>query len=337
MIRQETVRRFVDLCGRFAGKRVLVLGDVMIDQFIWGDVERISPEAPVPVVRVQSESFRLGGAANVAANLRALGARAYLAGVMGDDAGAGVVADLVRSQGIDGSAILSVPKRPTTLKTRIIAHGQQVVRLDREHADALDADTRRALLARLQTLVPDLDGIVIADYAKGVIDAPMMTGLRRALGKRSVPVAVDPQVKNTPLYRGLTIITPNHHEAGAAAGRKLVTEEDVLWAGRTLLKKLRLRAVLITRGEKGMALFEQGGGVTLIPTVAREVYDVTGAGDTVIATLALALAAGASMPDAAAISNFAAGVVVGEVGTATIAATRLVAEIQGARRDARRG
>ena len=335
MIPKDAIRRFLHACARFPGKRILVLGDIMVDQFIWGDVERISPEAPVPVVHVRSESFRLGGAANVAANLRALGAEAVLAGVVGDDAGSEVIRGLVRERGIDDSAILSVPRRGTTVKTRIIAHGQQVVRLDREHTEEMDAETRRALVARIAGALPGVDGVVIADYAKGVIGAPVMAGLRRALGRRDVPVAVDPQVRNTPLYKRLTLITPNHHEAGAALGRKLVTEEDILWAGRTLLRKLALRAVLITRGERGMALFESDGSVTLIPTVAREVYDVTGAGDTVIATFTLALAAGARMADAAAISNFAAGVVVGEVGTATIPVARLAEEIRAARPDAR--
>ena len=335
MIRKDTVTRFVQICSRFAGKRVLVLGDIMVDQFIWGDVERISPEAPVPVVRVRSESFRLGGAANVAANLHALGATPVLAGVIGNDAGGEVIRGILREMGIEDAAILSVPRRQTTVKTRIIAHGQQVVRLDREHTEETSAETRRALLARIAAAIPGVDGVVIADYAKGVIGAPLMAGFRRLLGRRDVPVAVDPQVRNTLLYKRLTLVTPNHHEAGAALGRKLVTEEDVLWAGRTLLRKLALRAVLITRGERGMALFERDGSVSLIPTVAREVYDVTGAGDTVIATFILALAAGARMADAAAISNFAAGVVVGEVGTATISAARLSEEIRGARPDAR--
>ena len=324
MIRRQNIRRFASICRKFAGKRILVIGDLMVDQFVWGDVDRISPEAPVPVVHVRSESMRLGGAANVAGNLRALGADAILAGVIGDDYYGETFFDLARQQGIDASVVQADPTRSTIMKTRIIAHSQQVVRLDREQTRPLSGAVRRRMMAQIRELAPGLDGVILSDYGKGVISKDLMAGFRRALAGRDIPITVDPQVKNTLLYRNLTIITPNHHEAGATLGRKLETEDDVLWAGDALLRKLRLQAVLITRGEKGMALFEDGGRVTQIPTVAREVFDVTGAGDTVVATLTLALASGAKMHHAAAISNFAAGAVVGEVGTATITTERLI-------------
>lgn len=329
-MRKEDKKKFVELCSLFKGKRILVIGDLMVDEFIWGDVERISPEAPVPVVHFKSDSLHLGGAANVAGNLRDLGAEVVLAGVVGDDPNGHIFHRLCDEQIIDTSTIVTETSRNTTVKTRIIANNQQVVRLDREQTNDLRGATRNRLLQLIENQITDLDGVIISDYSKGVITASFMNGFRKLTNGRKLVVAVDPQVNNTRFYRNMTIITPNHHEAGAALGRKLMNDEDIIWAGKSLLRKLQLQAVLITLGEKGMTLFLADDNISHIPTVAREVYDVTGAGDTVVATLTLALAAGATMEQSAVIANFAASIVVSEIGTATVPVRQLIKTIRSA-------
>jgi D-beta-D-heptose 7-phosphate kinase/D-beta-D-heptose 1-phosphate adenosyltransferase len=298
--------------------RVLVLGDLMVDEYIWGNVSRISPEAPVPVVNVTSESLRLGGAGNVVNNIHSLGAKVWLCGVVGNDAmGRKVIHDL-RKMGVDTRGVVVEPERVTTVKTRIIAQHQQVVRYDREVVRPIQPESIRQTLSFLEENLNGLDAVLVSDYAKGVVCESLITEVRASVLKRGKILAVDPKVKNVPLFQGVTIITPNHYEAGEAAGIWIRSEEDLHRAGRTLLDNLRAESVLITRGEKGMTLFERKGDVTHIPTVAKEVFDVTGAGDTVISVLTMALAIGASLQEAAVLSNYAAGIVVGEVGTATL-------------------
>jgi rfaE bifunctional protein kinase chain/domain len=311
---------------RLAGKKVLVVGDLMADHYIWGKVSRISPEAPIPVVHVQEETWRLGGAANVAANLAALGASVKLVGVVGKDAMASRLKAMLEERGINTSAIVEDESRPTIQKTRVIAQHQQVVRVDREKHAWLDASVRESLTLKALEGAKGADAILFSDYAKGALTQPVVSALI-ALGKAQGSVlSVDPKPSNIQIFKGSSIITPNQGEAQAASGISMDSEAHVEEAGRKLLKELECRAVLITRGEHGMSLFENGAATTHIPTRAREVFDVTGAGDTVIATLTLALAAGCSYAESAYLANAAAGIVVGEVGVASVTP----AELEGA-------
>jgi D-beta-D-heptose 7-phosphate kinase/D-beta-D-heptose 1-phosphate adenosyltransferase len=309
--------------SRFGGSRVLVLGDVMVDEYVWGTVSRISPEAPVPVVAVRSESVRLGGAANVAANIAALGGQADIVGVVGTDAAGERLTQELERVGVKAHGLVVDGSRPTTIKSRVVAGSQHVVRFDRESDAPLDAAVRRTVLQRVRDLLPAARVLLISDYAKGVVGSRAIREVLGVAARLQKIVAVDPKVQHVPLFRGVTVIAPNHHEAAAAA-RILVREEaDLLRVGQTLLRRLQARAVLITRGEHGMSLFEAGRAATHIPTAAREVYDVTGAGDTVMAVLALALAAGSPMRHAAALANYGAGVAVGKRGTATVSPAEL--------------
>jgi rfaE bifunctional protein kinase chain/domain len=309
--------------SKFKDVRIMVIGDLMIDEYIWGSVSRISPEAPVPVVSVTSESLRLGGAGNVANNIHSLGGKVCLGGVVGqDEMGRKVIHDL-RKMNVETKGVIVEPERITTVKTRIIAQHQQVVRYDREVIRAVQPENVKQILALLEERMDELDAVLISDYGKGVICTPLVEGVRSlTLGAGKI-LAVDPKVKNIPLFHHVTIITPNHYEAAEAVGRWIQSEEDLMAVGRALLERLQAKSVLITRGDKGMTLFQQKGEVMNIPAMAKEVFDVTGAGDTVISVLTLAMAAGASPEESAMLSNYAAGIVVGEVGTATLKAAEL--------------
>ena len=295
----------------------------MVDEYIWGSVSRISPEAPVPVVEVKSESVRLGGAANVAANIRTLGGRAILVGVIGNDPPAERLVDQLEAIGIKGDGVVVDRNRPTTIKTRVVAGSQQVVRFDRESALEMSKEAVERVLELAVERLREADALLIADYAKGVISKLVARQIIPLARRRKKTIVVDPKVHHFHLYKGATVVTPNHHEAAAFARFRLREGEDPDEVGRELLQKLEVHAVLVTRGEQGMSLFEDGE-VTHIPAVAKEVYDVTGAGDTVVATLGLALASGASLKEAAVIANHAAGVVVGKMGTATVSQSELM-------------
>lgn len=316
--------RFSRAIEHFPDLKILVVGDLMLDQFIWGEVRRISPEAPVPVVEVCEETQRLGGSANVAANVAALGGRILVAGIAGDDPAARSLEGMLRQIGDDCNGILHDPVRPTTIKTRVIAHHQQVVRFDRENRAPISGDTFHRLLALLEAEAERVDAIIVSDYGKGVVTGEMMDRIRALRAAKSLPVLVDPKVQNAPLYGRTTLITPNHQEAAGMAGIPISDERSLEAAGRSLLESLRCDRVLITRGKQGMSLFEPDGPTIHIPTLARRVFDVTGAGDTVIASMALATAAGLPARDAALLANIAAGIVVGEVGTAAVAAEQLL-------------
>jgi rfaE bifunctional protein kinase chain/domain len=306
------------LVQKFKKTTLLVVGDIMIDEFIWGTVSRISPEAPVPVVAVTHEDLLLGGAANVVHNVHTLGGRVFLAGLVGDDQMGEKIKELLAEQGIDRGGLVVEAGRPTTVKTRIIAHSQQVVRFDRESGKPISTQSQERLLGYIDTHWGKVDGVIIADYGKGLIIPDLMDFI---LNKKRVDgklVAVDPKVNNFVFYTGATILTPNRYEAEAAAGKEIKDEESLMEVGKLLLERFASQAILITRGEEGMALFEREGAVIAVPTVAKEVYDVTGAGDTVISALTLALAAGSTFPEAAVLANYAAGIVVGKVGTATV-------------------
>ena len=321
-----TLRSIVD---RFTGRKILVLGDLMLDRYVWGRVERISPEAPVPVVEIERESTALGGAGNVAANLRALGAQPVLISVVGDDADGKVLCRSLAGRGVAPRRVITDPARPTTVKTRIIAHSQQVVRADRESRTDLEGDALARVADALGDELPGCEAMVVSDYGKGVIHPRTLDRALLLARKARIPVCVDPKESHIDHYKGVSILTPNQHEAGYMMGRRVVDEASVLEVGWGLQKRLDAGAVLVTRGPQGMSLFERGGRLTHLPTVAREVYDVTGAGDTVVSVVALGLAAGAELPNACYLSNHAAGIVIREIGTASCTRDQLLASIAG--------
>jgi rfaE bifunctional protein kinase chain/domain len=314
-------RRLARLVRRFKTKRVLVLGDLMLDRYIWGDVSRISPEAPVPVVAVRADSPCLGGAGNVAQNLRSLGASPLLAGIVGDDAeGRWIKKNAAGSRGI-----FVDKSRPTTVKTRIIAHHQQVVRVDLETRSAVPARIEAKLLHFLRS--ERYDGLLISDYNKGIVNPSLMGRVLILAAEKKIPVFVDPKVEHFQLFSPVTLVTPNHFEAEKIVRRECRTDAQIEKAGAEILSLISCRYLIIKRGEQGMTVFEKGKPPIHIPTVAREVFDVTGAGDTVIATAALALLAGASIGEAAALANAAAGIVVAKLGTATASPEELLAAL----------
>lgn len=329
----EQTQDLFQAVARFDKTRILVIGDVIIDQFIWGTVNRISPEAPVPVVNVNREEFLLGGSANVLKNVYSLGGQGALCGVIGSDLMGEQLCSLVQDlpASLDG---LVKGERPTTVKTRVIAQGQQIVRFDREETGVPGKETLAALIAYLEKHLKDFDAVIISDYSKGVVNESFMIRLhqlRRAIitqGERSLPLIVDPKPANIHRFVGATVITPNNLEASKMSGMEIHDEQQLLAASRYIRDEIDCEAVLITRGESGMALLQDNDELVTIPTMAKEVYDVTGAGDTVVATLALGLAAGCSMKDAAVLANYAAGIVVGKVGTASVSADELRAALQ---------
>jgi D-beta-D-heptose 7-phosphate kinase/D-beta-D-heptose 1-phosphate adenosyltransferase len=317
------------LVERFAGRRLLVLGDAMLDHYLWGRCERISPEAPVPVVEVQRETHSLGGAGNVAANLASLGAEPVLVGVLGDDAHGQQMLEAFAARGVDTRGLVRDPRRPTTFKTRILAQHQQVVRADWESRADLEGAALRDVLAVLSRELPRCDGLLVSDYGKGVVTRAVLEHAIGLAKGRGVPISVDPKESHIESYRGVSILTPNQHEAGWVMGKRIVDEASLLEVGWGLQKRLDAECVLVTRGADGMSLFERSGRYTHLPTVAREVFDVTGAGDTVVSVVALALAAGADYPEACYLANHAAGIVIREVGTATCSPAQLKASLAG--------
>ncbi|NQT95461.1 MAG: D-glycero-beta-D-manno-heptose-7-phosphate kinase [Candidatus Omnitrophica bacterium] len=319
----HSLSKFNKIISRFKKARVLVIGDIMLDRFIWGTVSRISPEAPVPVVWSKSESFMPGGAANVANNIRVLGAKAYMCGVVGDDEeGRAIISELVKNK-IDSKGIVVDKTRPTVNKTRIIAHHQQVVRIDKESDDLVSYSIVKKILKFARERIDDIDAIIIEDYGKGLIVPQLIKELISIAKKHKKIIMVDPKENHLNFYKGITAMTPNRKEAEITSGIVIKNENSLKKAGRKLLQHLRAEAVLVTLGEDGMALFRKKGDFVHIHTVAQEVYDVSGAGDTVIATFALSKASGADMVEAAHISNIAAGIVVGKLGIATCNAKEL--------------
>ncbi len=336
------MRNLREIIKKFPQARILVLGDLVLDEYIWGDVQRISPEAPVPVVWANKHSYVLGGAANVANNINSLGARVCICGVVGKDKNAEILLSQLKKQGISQEGILRVAKRHTTVKTRIIAGHQQVVRLDWEHTDSLLQSSNAKLYDFIEKNIAKFHAIIIEDYGKGVINpwlAKMVIDLAR---RKNRIITVDPKEEHFQYYAGTTSITPNRKEAESAVRNlkiqdttntfkintdRLMTDKDLERAGRELLRYLKLDSLLITLGEGGMSLFEDRQ-ISHIPTQAQEVFDVSGAGDTVIATFTLSLACGASKLEAAHIANFAAGIVVSKIGTATVSRRELLERIK---------
>lgn len=322
-------QRAAELLDKLGDRNIVVLGDVMLDEFLWGDVTRISPEAPVPVVDIRRESTHLGGAANVLANLVALGAKACVVGLVGDD----FAGERIRSSVGDKSdfqadnSLIKDGSRPTTIKTRIIAQNQMVVRADREHRTPVSGKTEDLIIAAIKSALENAHALIVSDYDKGVVTPRILAEvLPIAYGR--MPVLIDPKLRNFEAYRPATLITPNHHEALRMANLEEDSDEGLKQAARSIRNRLSCDAVLITRGDRGMMLIEGDHNPINVDTAAREVFDVTGAGDTVIAALAAALAAGASMTEAAVLANQAAGIVVGKVGTATASAEEILGSFE---------
>ncbi|MGO9614090.1 MAG: D-glycero-beta-D-manno-heptose-7-phosphate kinase [Dissulfurispiraceae bacterium] len=321
----------MELIHSFKNKRILIIGDLILDRYLYGKVSRISPEAPVPVVEVMDESFFLGGAANVAHNITSLGGQASIAGVLGKERAGKVLTELLHQNNINTDGIIE-DKRPTTVKTRVIAQKQQIVRFDREDRRRLEGKNLSNLLTYIKKASPDHDAIIISDYKKGVISSALVKGIIKYTKHLDTFVAVDPKVGHFHFYRNVSLITPNLLEASQGSSVEIKDDKSLLKAGNVLMNRLSCKSVLITRGEEGMSLFERGLHSkevipTHIPTVARKVFDVTGAGDTVIASFTLAYAAGATLVEAATIANHAAGIVVGEIGTAVTTTDDLLSSL----------
>ena len=323
MTQKSRARGWVaELLQGMPNRRIGVIGDLMLDEWYWGTVRRISPEAPVPVVEVQDHTYTLGGAGNVANNLAALGAKVHLFGVIGTDEAGDRVMRLLRALRVDTSGVLRVSSRPTTQKLRIVAHNQQVVRADRESTQYVDGPVERDLIRALASLDGKLDAVVISDYGKGLVSSALVRAVRQY--KRKTIVTADPKPHNIGAFKDVDCIAPNAAEAESASGVQVRSGSDLNAAATALRQRTNARYVLITRGEHGMTLFSRGKKPFTVPAVARQVYDVSGAGDTVMATLTLALAIGAPIERAVTLANFAAGVVVEKLGTATASPAEII-------------
>jgi D-beta-D-heptose 7-phosphate kinase/D-beta-D-heptose 1-phosphate adenosyltransferase len=323
------LRRLERLIDDFRSVRLLVLGDLVLDEYVWGQVERISPEAPVPVVHVQSETTVLGGAANAVRNVVALGGSVDCCSVIGDDAAGRRLVKLLEELGVDPGGLVHDPDRPTTRKTRVIARAQQIVRFDRETAEPPSPRVGRELLERLVRLVPRADGAIVEDYGKGVLSRRLALAAMKRLSAAKLPVAVDPKSDLSP-YRGAALLKPNQRETELLSGIAIRSRDDLSRAVARLRRRIGGGAVVVTRGASGMALFDGDERGVDVATAAREVFDVQGAGDTAIAALVLGLRAGGSLFEAAVIANAASGVVVGKIGTATASADEVKAALPAA-------
>jgi D-beta-D-heptose 7-phosphate kinase/D-beta-D-heptose 1-phosphate adenosyltransferase len=313
----------IPLLRSFPAKKILIIGDVMLDEYVWGEVNRISPEAPVPVVNVQRRSSVCGGAANVAANVASLKGQAFLASVAGDDGQGRRLREILAETGVDAKGLLTVNDRPTSSKLRVIAHSQQVVRVDSEQTSALGRGAEDELLDRVEETLSGVDACAISDYGKGVLSPRVAQRVIQLAIEQKKPVAVDPKGTDFSKYRGATVVTPNMKEAEAILGVELRGERAIVDGGRSLEELLDGGSVLLTRGAEGMSVFAGSAEPLHIPAIAKNVYDVTGAGDTVLAVLTLALASGASLAEAATLANIAAGIVVGKLGTSTVEMSEL--------------
>jgi len=319
-------QRLLNLLGQFKGKKILVVGDIMLDKYIWGEVSRISPEAPVQVVNVMRESYAPGGASNVASNASALNGKVFVAGIAGNDEAKNILIEELKKRGINTDGIFIDNDKPTIQKVRIVGRGQQLLRVDYEKKEHVHQNIERSMIAFLEKIINDVDVVVISDYAKGVITPVICNKLIQAAKDSNKAIIVDPKPKHRDLYADATLVTPNNAEASEMANVE-DGDEAVLEIGARLLKCLNAN-VLITRGEKGMSLFEKDDSVTHIPAKAKEVYSIIGAGDTVVATIALSIASGASLREAATLANIAAGIKVGKIGTSSVSIEEIKKEIE---------
>jgi len=317
-----------ELFTNFRDKKILVLGDLMLDRYLWGTVARISPEAPVPVVEIDSEATRLGGAANVAHNLAALGGIAIPVGVVGDDANGDMLTGIFQRMNFNIAGIVKDPTRMTSVKTRIIAHNQHVVRTDRESKTPINRDIMERLIQKVQELIDECDAVIFQDYNKGLLIPELIARVIKTAREQKKIITVDPKFDNFFQYTQVTVFKPNKKETEEALGMRVFTESDLANAIRKLKERLTCTHILITLGEKGMCLLEESDELTIIPTKAQQVHDVSGAGDTVISTLTMALVAGASMKEATTLANYAAGVVCKEIGVVPIYLNQLMEAVQ---------
>lgn len=322
------IQRLTELTSGFGDAKVLILGDIMLDEYMYGSVDRISPEAPVPVVDIASSKILLGGAANVAANICSLGGEALLLGTVGQDEAATKLSQLLKSRNISDDLLVTDLTRRTTIKTRIIAHSQQIVRADREDRHEVNLNVEREIIHRFLSVIDDVQAVILSDYGKGVITQSLLEKIMSVCLERDMFVAVDPKETHFNNYQKVSLITPNHHEASFAYGQRILSEKDLLEVGKGLLKRLQAKSILITRGPDGMSLFTEDSEPTHIPTFAKKVYDVTGAGDTVIAAFVVATCSGADLVESAVVANAGAGITVGEIGTATVTTELLYQEIE---------
>jgi len=310
--------RLDELRNNFIGKKIAVVGDMMLDCYFWGEVKRISPEAPVPVVEVGDEFFRFGGAANVALNILTLGGIPFPIGVIGDDNDGKIFKSLIEQHKLQADGIIIDKSRPTTAKTRVIAHSQHVVRIDKESKDYISEELRKKIFSYLESHIKKIDGIILQDYNKGVLTPELIEKVIDLANKNDVLITVDPKFNNFFAYKHVTVFKPNRKEAEEVLGIKIKTSSDVSSAGKIIRERLSAKNVLLTLGEEGIAVFSENHPEKRMPTKAIKVADVSGAGDTVISTLTMALAANANILEACYLANFAAGIVCGEVGIVPI-------------------
>lgn len=308
----------MNILDSFSDTKVLVIGDVMLDRYMWGSVSRISPEAPVPVVKMDRTTLAAGGAANVAANVAGLGTTPLLVGLIGDDSESKEFVEVLERTGVSGANLISIADRATTVKTRIIAHSQQIARIDQETDAPLLRDDEAEVIERIRGLMKDANAVIVSDYAKGFLSESLLRSVIDLANESGKQILIDPKGKDYSKYRKASLLTPNRREAADACGLEENTQQMVDIAGKKLLDDLDLESVLITQGEDGMTLFRRGADRHHLDTRARDVYDVTGAGDTVIATLAVAIGSGADLETAAHLANIAAGIVVEQIGTTAI-------------------
>ena len=319
--------KLLKILDNFKNKKILVIGDIMLDKYIWGDVSRISPEAPVQVVNVLKETFEAGGAANVANNISALSGSAFMVGITGNDEARNILLDELSKKNIDTGGIFLDKDKPTTQKVRIIGKSQQLLRVDYEKKEHVHKNIESSIIKFLEKSIMEVDAVVISDYAKGVMTGEISRILIKMAKENKKPIIVDPKPKHRELYVNVDLITPNNAEANEMSGFEDGTDETVMEMGNKLLKYLNTN-VLITRGEKGMSLFEKDGSITHIPAKAKEVYSLIGAGDTVVATAALSIASGANLKEAALLANIAAGIKVGKIGTSSVSVEEIKRELE---------
>ncbi len=316
-------KRLEELKKSFNGKRIAVVGDMMLDGYYWGDVKRISPEAPVPVLEVEDEFFRFGGAANVAYNILTLGGIPIPVGVIGNDTYGNIFSSLIKEKNIEADGLITDNERPTTTKTRVIANSQHVVRIDKESKAYISSKIEDKISIFIASVIDSLDGIILQDYNKGILTPSLITKITSLANKKNILITVDPKFDNFFEYKNVTVFKPNRKETETVLGIRIKDDKDISSAGRNLLNKMNSKYVLLTLGEGGIAVFEKEDKERRMPTKARKVADVSGAGDTVISTLTIGLAAGADIYEACFLANYAAGVVCGEVGIVPIEKERL--------------
>lgn len=329
MIKQNK-DKFLKQIQNFTEKKILVIGDIMLDEYIWGGVQRISPEAPVPVVMVEKETKIPGGATNVVNNLLGLGAKVFFSGIIGNDDSGDFLKKYFNKKNIDLSGLITIPGRPTTVKTRIIAHNQQVVRVDKEITDPISKQAINEIIDYVKNIIKNIDGIIISDYGKGVITPDLIEDVIKTANKNNRIIGVDPKVEHFFQYKDVTLITPNHFEAERALNIKIKNQDDIYKAGKQIMKELNLNLLFITQSQDGMTVFQKSKHPAHIHTHAKKVYDVTGAGDTVISAALMALVSGFDYIEAAELANFAGGIVVGEVGTTIITLKKLQSALKSA-------